>query len=140
MNTIIILLLTKDMIVSDHNNSCWSTNVPGHRRVWAQSCLGTNVSGHKSCLGTNRVWAQSCLGTIVSGHNRVWAQSCLSTVVWAQSCMGSNVVEPKFWYSSYLWHAGQYRVINYPSAATSSIYLAYLFPKTINLIGRSRET
>ena len=68
------------MIVSDHNNSCWGTNVPGHRRVWAQSCLGTIVSGH------NRVWAQSCLGTIVSGHNRVWAQSCLGTVVWAQSC------------------------------------------------------
>ena len=31
------------MIVSDHNNSCWGTNVPGHRRVWAQSCMGTNV-------------------------------------------------------------------------------------------------
>ena len=44
------------MIVSDHNNSCWGTNVPGHK---------LNVSGH------SRVWAQSCLGTVVSGHNRV---------------------------------------------------------------------
>ena len=114
VNTIIILLLTKDMIVSDHNNSClfghnhvwaqikcvWAqsclgTIVSGHNRVWAQSCLGTIVSGH------NRVWAQSCLGTIVSRHNRVWAQSCLGTVVWAQSCMGTNMVEPKlvlFWF------------------------------------------
>ena len=85
VNTIIILLLTKDIIVSDHNNSCWGTNMPGHRRVWAQSCLGTIMSGHKC------VWAQSCLGTIMSGHSRVWAQSCLGTVVsghsrvWAQS-------------------------------------------------------
>ena len=55
-DTIIILLLTKDMIVSGHNNSCSGTNVPGHK---------LNVSGHK------RVWAQSCLGTIVSGHKRV---------------------------------------------------------------------
>ena len=74
------------MIVSDHNNSCWGTNVPGHRRVWAQikcvwaqSCLGTIVSGH------NCVWAQSSLGTIVSGHNRVWAQSCGPNHVWAQT-------------------------------------------------------
>ena len=29
---------------------------------------GTNVSGHK------RVWAQTCVGTIVCGHKRVWAQ------------------------------------------------------------------
>ena len=70
MNTIMILLLTKDMIVSDHNNSCWDTNVPGHRRVWAQSCLGTNYM---------------CVGTIVSGHNRVWAQSCGPNHVWAQT-------------------------------------------------------
>ena len=126
VNTIIILLLTKDMIVSDHNNSCWGTNVPGHRRVWAQSCLGTNVSctnvsGHnrawaQSCLGTivsghNRVWAQSCLGTVVSGHNRVWAQSCLGTIVsghnrvWAQSCLcaivsGHSRVDPVVWAQS----------------------------------------
>ena len=46
--------MTKDMIVSDHNNSCWGTNVPGHK---------LNVSGH------NRVWAQSC------GPNHVWAQT-----------------------------------------------------------------
>ena len=66
--------------------TCQDTNVPGHKHVWAQSCLGTIVPGH------NRAWAQSCLGTIVSGHNRVWAQSCLGTIVsghkyvWAQSC------------------------------------------------------
>ena len=65
-------------------------NVPGHRRVWAQSCLGTNVSGQ------NRVWAKSCLGKIVSGHNRVWAQSYLGTIVsghnrlWAQSCLAGH--------------------------------------------------
>ena len=35
------------MIVSDHNNSCWGTNVPGHRRVWAQSCLGSIMYGQK---------------------------------------------------------------------------------------------
>ena len=68
MNSIIILLLTKDIIVSDHNNSCWGTNVPGHRRVWAQSCLGTIMSGH------NHVWAQSCgpsrVGPIMYGHKR----------------------------------------------------------------------
>ena len=56
------------MIVSDHNNSFWGTNVPGHRRVWAQSCLGTIVSGH------SRVWAQSCgpsrVGPIMYGHKR----------------------------------------------------------------------
>ena len=46
------------MIVSGHNNSCWGTNVPGHRRVWAQSCLGTIMSGH------------SRVGAIMSGHNR----------------------------------------------------------------------
>ena len=60
------------MIVSDHNNLFWGTNVPGHRRVWAQSCLGT----------------------IVSGHNHVWAQLCLGPVLWAQSCPGTIVVEP----------------------------------------------
>ena len=48
------------MIISDHNNSCWGTNVPWHRRVWAQI----------KC-----VWAQSCLGTVV------WAQSCMGTNV-----------------------------------------------------------
>ena len=102
------------MIVSDHNNSCWGTYMPGHGRVWAQikcvwaqSCLTTIMSGHNSVwaqswLGTivsghNRVWAQSCLGTIVSGHNRVWAQSCLGTIVsghnrvYAQSCGPSRV-------------------------------------------------
>ena len=78
------------MTVSDHNNSCWGTNVPGHRRVWAQikcvwaqSSLGTIVSGH------NLIWAQSCLGTIVSGHNLIWAQSCLGTIV-----SGPNRVGP----------------------------------------------
>ena len=24
-------------------NSRWGTNVSGHKRVWAQSCMGTNV-------------------------------------------------------------------------------------------------
>ena len=101
------------MIVSGHNNSCWGTNVPGHKRVWAQLCLGTNVSGHKrvwaqTCLrtiisGHNHVWAQSCLGTIVSGHNHVWAQSCLGTNVcghkrvWAQTCVGSVVWAQSCW-------------------------------------------
>ena len=117
MGTIIILLLTKDMIVSGHNNSCWGTNVPGHKCVWAQTCLGTNVSEYhiimsrhnrfwaQTCLGTKvsghkRVWAQTCLGTNVSGHKLVWAQTCVGTVVWAQLCgpnhvaMGTNVVEP----------------------------------------------
>ena len=51
------------MIVSDHNNSCWGSNVPGHNHVWAQSCLGTIV------FGPSRVWAQSC------GSNHVWAQT-----------------------------------------------------------------
>ena len=64
VNTIIILLLTKDMIVSDHNNSCWGTNIS----AWAQTCLGTILSGH------NRVWAQSCgpsrVGPIMYGHKR----------------------------------------------------------------------
>ena len=71
------------MILSGHNNSCCGTNVPGHKRVWAQSCLGTNqmcletfkrlgtnVSGHKC------VWAQTCLGTNASRHKRVWTQLC----------------------------------------------------------------
>ena len=89
VETIIILLLTKDMIVSGYNNSCSGTNVPGHKRVCAQSCLGTNLSGHK------RIWAQTCLCTIVSGHNLVWAQICLGTNVcghkrvWAQMCVGT---------------------------------------------------
>ena len=48
------------MIVSDHNNSCWGTKVPGHK---------LNVSGH------SRVWAQSCLGhsrvgPVMYGHKR----------------------------------------------------------------------
>ena len=44
--------------------------------------MGTNVSGHK------RVWAQTCVGTNVSGHNRV------GTIMWAQVCMGTNVWPP----------------------------------------------
>ena len=89
------------MIVSGHNNSCWGSNVSGHKRVWAQTCLGTNVSGH------NHVWVQTCLGTVMYGlnrvgtimsrHKRVWSQSCLGTIVpgpkrvWAQTCLGTNV-------------------------------------------------
>ena len=53
------------MIMSGHNNSCWGTNLSGHKRVWVQSCLGTNLSGYKS------VWAQTCLGTVMYGLNRV---------------------------------------------------------------------
>ena len=53
------------MIVSGHNNSCWGTNVSGHKRVWAQSCLGTNVSGHKL------VWAQMSLGTNVEERRNI---------------------------------------------------------------------
>ena len=33
------------MIESGHN-SCWGTNVSGHKHVWAQSILGTNVCGY----------------------------------------------------------------------------------------------
>ena len=66
---IIILLLSKDMIVSGHN-SWWGTNVSGHKRAWPQSC--------KSCWH-NHVWAHTCLGTTVCGHKRGWAQACLST-------------------------------------------------------------
>ena len=77
------------MIVSDHNNSCWGTNVPGHKCVWAQSCLGTIVSGH------SRVWAQSCLGTVVSGHSRVWAQSCgpnrVGPIMYGHNRGGTNI-------------------------------------------------
>ena len=81
------------MIVSDHNNSCWGTNMPG-----------TDMSGHRlNVSGHKCVWAQSCLGTIESGHNRVWAQSCLGTVVWVQSCMGANVVEPRKGPPSYFY-------------------------------------
>ena len=58
VDTIIILLLSKEMVVSGHN-SCWGTNVSGHKHAWAQSCLSANVSEHKC------VWAQSCMGTNV---------------------------------------------------------------------------
>ena len=62
------------MIVSGRNNSCWGTNVPGHKRVWAQI----------KCVG-----AQTCPGTNVSGHNRVGtiesAQLCGLMYVWAQT-------------------------------------------------------
>ena len=47
-----------NMIVSGENNSCCGTNVPGHKRVWAQTSLSTNVSEH--VCGHKRVWAQSC--------------------------------------------------------------------------------
>ena len=66
VNTIIILLLSKDMIVSGHNNSCWGINVSGHKHVWAQSCLGTNVCGH------------SLVGTIMYGHKRGGTLFCHS--------------------------------------------------------------
>ena len=68
VDTIIISLLSKDMIVPGHN-SCWGTNVSGHKHAWAQSCLGTMR-----------------VGTNVCGHNHDWAQTCL----------GPNVVEPGF--------------------------------------------
>ena len=76
MDTIIISLLSKDMIVSGYN-SCW-----------ALMCLGTNVSGHshvraQSC-GRNHVWAQTCLGTNVSEPN-LSGHSHVVTVVWPQS-------------------------------------------------------
>ena len=88
VDTIIILSLSKDMIVSGYN-SCWGTNVSGHSHVWAQSCLATNVSGQK------HVWAQSWMGTIVwvhpsygctygctlCRHKRVSAQTCLEITV-----------------------------------------------------------
>ena len=40
---IIILLLTKDMLVSGHNSS-WGTNVSGHSNVCAHSC---QLTGYK---------------------------------------------------------------------------------------------
>ena len=58
VDTIIILLLTKDMIVSGHNNSCWGTNVPVQKLVWAQ------MWGHK------RLW-HSRVGPIMYGNKRV---------------------------------------------------------------------
>ena len=64
--------------------TCQSTNVFGHKHMWAQSCLGTNVSGHK------HVWAQTCLGTNVCGQKRVWARSCGLKYV----PMGTNVWSP----------------------------------------------
>ena len=101
VDTIIILLLSKDMIVSGYD-SCWGTNVCGHKRVWVQSCMCT-IMWAQSCLGTNvcghkRLWARKCLCTTVCGHKRFWAQnvcghSHVVTIVWAQSCMGTNVVE-----------------------------------------------
>ena len=39
--------------------TCQGTNVSGHKRVWAQTCLGTNV------------WVQMCLGTNLCEHKRV---------------------------------------------------------------------
>ena len=82
VDTIIILFLTKDMIVSGHNSfwgtiMCLGTNVTGHSHVCAQSCLGTNVSWHchacvQSC-GHNNVWAQMCLCTNMSRHSHIWA-------------------------------------------------------------------
>ena len=68
------------MIVSGHNNSCWGTNVSGHKSN--VSGHKSNVYGHKSNVyehksnvygGTNPM----CLGTIISGHKCVWAQTCL---------------------------------------------------------------
>ena len=97
------------MIVSGHTNSCWGTNVPGHKlnvsghkRVWAQSCLGTKRVWVQTCVGTivcghNRVWVQACVGTTVSGHNRVWSQTYVGTVVWAQSCRPNHVWAQTWW-------------------------------------------
>ena len=42
------------------------------------TCQSTNVSGHK------RVWAQTCLGTIV------WAQVCMGTNVWSPFNRGNE--------------------------------------------------
>ena len=83
------------MIVSGHN-SCWGTNVSGHKRVClgtfhvcAQSCLGTNVSRHSHVWAQsfehNHVWTQMCVGTNVCGHKRIWAQTCLGTNVCGHS-------------------------------------------------------
>ena len=96
------------MIVPGYN-SCRGTNMSGHRRVWAQTCLGTVMYGLNR-VGTvmydcvhhvmyGHVWAQ------MSGHKHVWAQSCMGTnmyglIVWVQLCMGTNVVEPVL-YCSY---------------------------------------
>ena len=80
--------------------------MPGHKRVWAQTCLDTIISGHNyTYLGTNVtcVWEQTYLGTVMHGLNRFawaqtfWEQSCLGTNVsghervWAQTCLGTNV-------------------------------------------------
>ena len=67
------------MIVFDHNNSCWGTNVPGHNHVWAQ-------------IKCN--WAQSRLGTIVSGHSRVgpiiYGPSRVGPILYGHNRGGTN--------------------------------------------------
>ena len=67
------------------------SNVSGHNRVRAQTCLGTIMSGH------NRVRAQTCLGTNVYGHKRVWAQTCVGTVIWSQSCGHNHAWSQTWW-------------------------------------------
>ena len=57
-----VQLLRLGTIVSGHSASRVSTNVFGHKRLWAQTCLGTNVCGHSRVATV--VWAQSC------GHKR----------------------------------------------------------------------
>ena len=70
------------MIVPGYN-SCRGTNMSGHKRVWAQTCLGTVMYGLNR-VGTvmydcvhhvmyGHVWAQICLGTIMYGYKHVWA-------------------------------------------------------------------
>ena len=56
-NHTIIIITCQGTNVSDRN-------MCGHRRVWAQA------PGHKS------VWARTCLGTNVCGHKHVWEQTC----------------------------------------------------------------
>ena len=74
------------MIVSGHNNSCWGTNVPGHKRVWAQikcvwaqTCVGTNVCGH------------SRLGPIMYGHKRGGTDS-LNSILSVPDTVNKNIV------------------------------------------------
>ena len=75
------------MIVSGHNNSCWGTNLSGHKRVSAQTCLGTNVCGLSHVVTV--VWAQSCMSTnVVEPYNTIYFFSF--SIYYAELMMGSR--------------------------------------------------
>ena len=103
------------MQIHDCDHMIITCQGPGHKCVWAQTCLGTNVSGHK------RVWAQARLGTNMCGHKRVWAQTFLDTSasghkrVWAQSCGLKYMYGHKRLGSSMYGHKRVVSVIEWPS-------------------------